>query len=224
MRKNRMMRAASALLVAVLMTTCTISGTFAKYTTEISAQDSARVAYWGFGNNNTLAFNLFTTDGVNLSSNDGIIAPGTSGSTNIKFAFDNGKTAPEVAYTFTVDANITISDTAKTALDANDNFYWVFNGTAYKTVDTLISAIEALSSAATVNAGQLPPNMNVNQEYMIGWMWLFNETSTIPTGFPDTFNGNPIVPGNTDTEDTAMGDANYSDITVVITITATQVD
>ena len=47
MRKNRMMRAASALLVAVLMTTCTISGTFAKYVTEASGGDTARVAQWG---------------------------------------------------------------------------------------------------------------------------------------------------------------------------------
>lgn len=47
MKKNRMMRAASALLVAVLLTTCTISGTFAKYVTSASATDSARVAKWG---------------------------------------------------------------------------------------------------------------------------------------------------------------------------------
>lgn len=33
MRKNKMMRAASVLLVAVLLTTCVISGTFAKYVT-----------------------------------------------------------------------------------------------------------------------------------------------------------------------------------------------
>ena len=47
MRKNKMMRAASALLVAVLLTTSTISGTFAKYVTQDSAKDVARVAKWG---------------------------------------------------------------------------------------------------------------------------------------------------------------------------------
>lgn len=47
MRKNKMMRAASALLVAVLLTTSTISGTFAKYVTQDSASDTARVAKWG---------------------------------------------------------------------------------------------------------------------------------------------------------------------------------
>ena len=47
MKKNRMMRLASGLLVAVLMTTSMISGTFAKYVTTASASDNARVAKWG---------------------------------------------------------------------------------------------------------------------------------------------------------------------------------
>lgn len=47
MKKNIMMRLASGLLVAVLLTTCAISGTFAKYVTAGDANDSARVAKWG---------------------------------------------------------------------------------------------------------------------------------------------------------------------------------
>ena len=47
MKKNIMMRLASGLLVAVLLTTCAISGTFAKYVTAGTANDSARVAKWG---------------------------------------------------------------------------------------------------------------------------------------------------------------------------------
>lgn len=47
MKKNKMMRIASFLLVAVLMSTCAISGTFAKYVTADDATDSARVAKWG---------------------------------------------------------------------------------------------------------------------------------------------------------------------------------
>ena len=44
MKKNKMMRIASALLVAVILTTCAISGTFAKYVTSTPGSDSARVA------------------------------------------------------------------------------------------------------------------------------------------------------------------------------------
>ncbi|MCH5316008.1 MAG: hypothetical protein J1E81_08840 [Eubacterium sp.] len=47
MKKNKMMRIASVLLVAVLLSTSIISGTFAKYVTEGSASDSARVAKFG---------------------------------------------------------------------------------------------------------------------------------------------------------------------------------
>lgn len=47
MEKNRMMRLASALLILTLLTTCMISGTFAKYTTQATGEDTARVAKWG---------------------------------------------------------------------------------------------------------------------------------------------------------------------------------
>ncbi len=47
MKKNTMMRFACMVLVLTLLSTCTISGTFAKYTTDASAADSARVAKFG---------------------------------------------------------------------------------------------------------------------------------------------------------------------------------
>ena len=47
MKKNKMMRLASAVLVCTLLTTSVISGTFAKYTSTSSASDNARVAKWG---------------------------------------------------------------------------------------------------------------------------------------------------------------------------------
>lgn len=47
MKKNKMMRLASWLMVLTLLTTCIISGTFAKYVTSDSAGDTARVAKWG---------------------------------------------------------------------------------------------------------------------------------------------------------------------------------
>ena len=52
MRKNRMMRLASVLLVLCLLTTSVISGTFAKYVTTVGGRDEARVARWGFTGEN----------------------------------------------------------------------------------------------------------------------------------------------------------------------------
>lgn len=47
MKKNRMLRLASALLILTLLTTSVIGGTFAKYTSTGSVSDTARVAKWG---------------------------------------------------------------------------------------------------------------------------------------------------------------------------------
>lgn len=47
MKKNKWMRLASVLLVLCLITTCTVSGTYAKYVSADSAIDTARVAKWG---------------------------------------------------------------------------------------------------------------------------------------------------------------------------------
>lgn len=47
MKKNKMLRIASILLVVTLLSTCVISGTFAKYVTKAEGIDAARVAKWG---------------------------------------------------------------------------------------------------------------------------------------------------------------------------------
>lgn len=97
MRKNRMMRAASALLVAVLLTTSTISGTFAKYVTTASGSDTARVAHWGVEVTG-MADTLFAKeyDGtVKVGTVDvkDLVAPGTENDTGVTFGL---KGQPEV--------------------------------------------------------------------------------------------------------------------------------
>lgn len=123
MRKNKMMRLASSLLVAVLITTSTISGTFAKYTTQDSASDTARVAKWGItvqasGNLFGKFYKATTDDSIvaestNVASNgaiDGfinVVAPGTKNEKGFTIAV-NGQ--PEVQYeiTATVDSNANV--------------------------------------------------------------------------------------------------------------------
>ena len=113
MKKNKMMRIASVLLVAVLLSTCAISGTFAKYVTTADAQDSARVARWGVTltvTNDSIFFSdSYTSNNgitVNTSSiGTNLVAPGTSSS-------ENGGTTrfvvagtPEVAVEITAQIN-----------------------------------------------------------------------------------------------------------------------
>lgn len=80
MKKNMIMRFASLLLVVTLLSTCAISGTFAKYTSSATGSDTATVAKWAFNvgdtdvaKNDTFTFDLF-------SDANAIIAPGSSGS------------------------------------------------------------------------------------------------------------------------------------------------
>ena len=213
MKKNVMMRVASALLVAVLMTTCAISGTFAKYTTTASSEDSARVAYWGFQSSNSMDLtNLFLSSYTNVNSENGddVIAPGTSGSTTFAFAYgENGVfEAPEVAYTFTVDVDATCDP----AIVANTNIQWRLDGTGdagWGTWNELIAAITLLSGDVS-GTKQYAPNTlpdeftTEDDVHTIEWRWIFA--------------GNEVL-------DTAMGnDADLADCSIKITITATQVD
>ena len=103
MKKNFMMRAASVLLVAVMLTTCAISGTFAKYVTAKEGSDSARVAKFGVvvaasgslfsknylnANDNTPAADGAdaATITVKSSDEDKLVAPGTKNENGITFA------------------------------------------------------------------------------------------------------------------------------------------
>ena len=224
MKKNKAMRLASALLVLTLLTTCVISGTFAKYTTSTTGTDKARVAYWGFDQDAATAIDLFDGEYTNVKASgevDGfsnVVAPGTSKTSTFAFGYTNYKTdkitAPEVAYTFTVNPTITGD---YTSLDSNTNFKWTLqkgNETAaeYNTVAELLAAIKALSGDASGSkqyaAGNLPTAFtSADEVYTIGWNWAF---STNAAG---------------DAADTAMGNAQALDnVTFAITITATQVD
>ena len=112
MKKNRMMRLASGLLVAVLATTSMISGTYAKYTTQDSAKDSARVAKWGvelqvggdlYGEDyvEVADGNIVGTSDLTVSfDGDGtnLVAPGTQSETGFDFSLTG---VPEVSGTVT---------------------------------------------------------------------------------------------------------------------------
>lgn len=102
MKKNTIMRIAAVVLMCTLVTACFASSTFAKYTSQATGTDTARVAKWEIlettdANNKvtlttktpqTLTFNLFDTildsDGSDESdvakvTGSKIIAPGTTG-------------------------------------------------------------------------------------------------------------------------------------------------
>ena len=230
MKKNVMMRLASFLLVAVLISTSAISGTYAKYVTSASSEDKARVAYWGFQSTNSMDLTgLFkdaydtTVDSVN---GDDVIAPGTAGSATFAFAWDEtvsaydaavAVTGPEVSYLFKVD----VEATCDTLIKDNKNIQWKLDDGTYGTWDELIAAIKALSGDAS-GAKEYAPNTlpaeftATDDVHTISWQWLFEGDEEY------TVDGTTMTQ---DQYDTYMGNAEIlDDVAIKITISATQVN
>ena len=125
MKKNVMMRLASFLLVAVLISTSAISGTYAKYVTKAEGSESARVAKWGVevgvtGFNNEAAglfMKTYTKDTEfkfenTVQATDKVVAPGTKNANGIKFQLTG---TPEVGVK--VEVAVTAKDTTKDPID-----------------------------------------------------------------------------------------------------------
>lgn len=164
MKKNKMMRLASGLLVAVLITTSTISGTFAKYVTSADATDSARVAKWGvavevtgddaFGTNYNDAVEATGTKVVSFNG-DNVLAPGTNGT--LGTAKVAGQPEVKVKVTAKVDLVLTNWEQAYDFDINNDGVKEVgttkcpviisVNGTDYKVGQTGITNTDELEKA-----------------------------------------------------------------------------
>jgi len=218
-----MMRLASALLVAVLLTTCAISGTFAKYTTSVTSQDAARVAYWGFqpvAMDITDLFDKAYDTTVNATVD--VIAPGTTSSDTFAFAYNEANgTAPEVAYTFEITVDAVCDDLIKN----NKNIQWKLDSGAWGTFEELVNAIKALAGEADGSAdyepNQLPAAFTAADDvHTISWQWLFTGAETYD------HDSDPLTPDLTqDQYDTLMANAAVlDDVSIQITITATQID
>jgi hypothetical protein len=200
MKKNKMMRLASALLVAVLLTTCAISGTFAKYVTKAYGTDQARVAKWGF-ETTLLTVDLFKDlyDGGAVDSNntDKVIAPGTTNTCEIVL-IPGGQGAPEVKYHF--DANIDI-----VAANTNDTLFaqleWKLGDGAWGTFADLKAAINAQYDKDYA-PNTLPDA--ANKTITIAWRWNYSDGS--------------------DVTDTALGNDGTLKVQVEFTFVATQLD
>lgn len=220
MKKNKAMRLASALLVLALLTTCVISSTFAKYTTSATGTDTARVAKWGFeATDSSIVLTDLFRDAYdkNVSGAADVIAPGTANSAVFGFTYGGagGITAPEVAYTFEVS---TTGSSCADAIRNNAGIQWKLDSGDWGTWDQMINDIEALDGNVPENtakgtpadyyaANSLPAAFNATGEnqHTVYWQWVFDN--------------------NGDSADTTMGNADdLADVTLKITITATQVD
>ena len=102
MTKNKSTKLTALLLVLVLVTSCFVGGTLARYVTSTSSEDSARVAVWGI-NADEVTMDLFdatyTVNGVTVAQSedgDNIIAPGTQKDNYFSILNTHATLKPEV--------------------------------------------------------------------------------------------------------------------------------
>lgn len=236
MKKSKMMRLACCLLVAVLMTTCAVSGTFAKYVAEGNATDTARVAKWGVTVVGTEAttFSKTYAAGENAPAEIGansvisaskVVAPGTSGS----LANFTVSGTPEVAGKITYTGEFSINDKWNVQPEGEDTsrFYCplvikvgdtTVDGSTYTDKATFEAAVN--DAIAAIEAKYFKANEEIaadTADLTISWEWPF-ETTIADKG------------GNQDKADTALGDAaadnvaNAGEVTLAVTATVEQID
>ena len=213
MKKNKMMRLASTLLVLCLMSTCVISGTFAKYVSTAKGSDEARVALWSFTvggsqiastSETSITFDLFKT--INDSGNTDtetdvtgykVIAPGTAGSFEIVLKNESEVTAMyAIDYTTTNTSDIPIEFSV-------DGKNWV-------------SELADVTAKATGDGNTALAVGSEAKAIKVEWRWAYEADDTGDTDGDGMTNGDEI--------DTALGINGNAVITVEAKITATQVD
>lgn len=213
MKKNRVMRFASVILILTLLSTSVISGTFAKYVTKEEGTDTGRVATWGFvsdyAEGEVEITDLFMTAyDQNVLGTADVIAPGTTNSASFAFKYAGQEAAPEVAYTFAVSVE---GSTIDADIENNPNIQWKLDNGDWGEWDDLMTDIKTLSGDAsgtkTYAAGQLPEGFADGANHTIAWRWVFSTSDA------------------QDIDDTEMGNkAALDEVTVKITVTATQID
>lgn len=210
MKKNKIMRLASGLLVVAMMTTCAISGTFAKYISTTSGNDTATVAKWSFEVNDTeiavtgtaqaVDFKLFET--INDTGNnadeidvkDNKIAPGTSGSFALKL---ENTSEVNAKYTITLDESNSSDIPLQYSLDGAT---WKDSIAELTTTGLTEQAIDMETGSAT---------------HTVYWRWVYEGTTE------------GAHANQTDTTDVALGVAAQNmapTVTISASVSAWQVD
>ncbi len=243
MKKNKAMRLAAILLVVVLVTTCAISGSFAKYVSEGSGYDSARVAKFGVSVEMTSDADFFhaeykatetnqSTYGITyaVKSNDDtkgeddgakVVAPGTSG--NILSATVSGTSEVSVLLEFK-NAELTLSGW-EVEDENGDTVYYCpiiitvgdtsYCGLDYDSASDFQKAIDAAIDDDLSEPYEAGTNMTEANDAMdsVTWSWAFDADSE----------GAPA--GQNDNYDTQLGNAESpASIALTVAVDVTQID
>lgn len=246
-KTSKLTKAAAALAVLALGTSCFVGGTFAKYTTSGGGKDTARVAKFGVtvtaSDNSMFKKNYETTDtskyagkySVSSSTDDYVVAPGTDGNMASVNITGTPEVAVEVKYEGALelgtddDWTITTDEEKKTTevycplvftVDGTD--YYIGGKDSEGTTITDITSLEkAVSDAVGAATDTYDPNTDLSgtsdKVPTVSWRWYFTANS----------DGNPLASYQTDVKDTLLGDkAVGGDIGIEfdLDVTVTQID
>ena len=183
MKKNKLFLLGLFVVFAAVLSLSLVSNTLAKYTSNGSSSDSARVAKWGVTVTATSADQLFldaygTTVQASVALDD-VLAPGTNG----EFAGFTVAGTPEVDVRVSYVATVVLSGWAVTG----DDFYCPVvvtitydGGAATKidglTFDTAAQFKEAIENAINGKTKDYDANTNLNavdDDLQITWEWAF---------------------------------------------------
>lgn len=230
MKKNWTLRAGVLMLALTLITSCFVGGTFAKYTTNGTGADSARVAKFGVDVegtgttfSNEYAADDGTYNGVTVKSDVKVVAPGTKG-TMAAVTFTG---TPEVAVKVTYDATVALTGNwvAKAAPEAAETYYCPLKitigsetlyGMDYDNADAFAAAMKG---AIDAYSKEYAPGTNLSAQNAadvldISWAWDFEGTDNKQTDMKDTYLG-----------DKAAEDVdNAGTISLTVTATVTQIN
>lgn len=201
MKNNKLAKFMALVLLVTLLAVILVSGTYAKYTTAVSAKDTATVARWNItlngediskGTQKTLKLGLFDTiNDTDFTSEEsdvtaGKIAPGTTGQFEIAKLINNSDVNAQYKITYSIDNNNNIPLEFSKDKNAADSEWKSLS-------DFSMNNFEALAKDSTegVSTGT------------IYWRWKFER--------------------NDDSADTDFG-INTPEVVVTATITVEQVD
>lgn len=215
------MRVASALFVSVLLSTCAISNTFAKYVSTGSSENSARVAKWGVTVTGTpgMFATKYATDDTSFTlatdtvlSTEDVVAPGTGG-TMTNFTITG---TPEVAVRVNFEGKLELGDKWK---DNNGSYYCpieitvddtTFKGTSYASVEEFENAVNGEIAAFSKDYAANTDLSTIGADApSISWKWAFEGNDNVK----DTYLG-----------DQATTEGNAATISLNVTATVTQID
>lgn len=232
-KKNVTLRAAAVLFALALITSCFVGGTFAKYVTNGTGSDTARVAKFGVTvtANGTMFAEKYDAGeeaktvassrvGVADGDKDNVVAPGTSG--NMVSMTLTGTPEVDVHVNYkpevTLSGNWTLADgkfycplqiTIGTATIGKATI----DGLKFDTKDALVAAIvsEIVHNASNNKVYKAGTDLSTvgNNALAISWAWPFE---TDGNDAKDTYLGDQAAGGNAAT------------IEISVTTTVTQVD